>query len=151
MASEQSMANGLLFVDPYSRKLWKTKLLKEIKAKDMHCFFQKVQGWGREEGSGWGTRVYLWRIHVDVSQNQYNIIKLKNKIKFKEKKQNKTKGLPHLMSNTMIKLNQISIISLPLSRRNDSTGIRARAFSCKNNIGPWLAWDRLLYICCSAL
>ena len=29
----------------------------------------------REQGSGWGTRVYLWRIHVDVWQNQYNIVK----------------------------------------------------------------------------
>jgi len=35
--------------------------------------------WGgrREEGSGWGTRVYLWQIHVDIRQNQYNIVKLK--------------------------------------------------------------------------
>ena len=40
-------------------------------------------GTGREEGSGWGTCVYLWRIHVDIWQNQYNIVKLKNKIKFK--------------------------------------------------------------------
>ena len=40
-------------------------------------------GTGREEGSGWGTRVYLWRIHVDIWQNQYNIVKLKNKIKKK--------------------------------------------------------------------
>ena len=38
---------------------------------------------GREEGSGWGTRVYLWRIHVDIWQNQYNIVKLKHKIKKK--------------------------------------------------------------------
>ena len=32
---------------------------------------------GREEegGSGWGTRIYLWQIHVDVWQNQYNIVK----------------------------------------------------------------------------
>ena len=30
-------------------------------------------------GSGWGTRVYLWRIHVDIWQSQYNIVKLKNK------------------------------------------------------------------------
>ena len=32
-------------------------------------------GTGREEGggSGWVTRVYLWRSHVDVWQNQYNI------------------------------------------------------------------------------
>ena len=33
-------------------------------------------GMGREEGSsGWGTHVYLWQIHVDVWQNQYNIVK----------------------------------------------------------------------------
>ena len=34
-------------------------------------------GMGREVegGSGWGTRVHPWRIHVDVWQNQYNIIK----------------------------------------------------------------------------
>ena len=40
-----------------------------------------VRGGRREEGSGWGTRVYLWRIHVDIWQNQYNIVKLKNKKK----------------------------------------------------------------------
>ena len=34
-----------------------------------------VQGGRREGGSGWRTRVYLWRIHVDVWQNQYNIEK----------------------------------------------------------------------------
>ena len=39
-----------------------------------------VRGRRREEGSGWGTCVYLWRIHVDIWQNQYNIVKLKNKI-----------------------------------------------------------------------
>ena len=37
-----------------------------------------VRGGRKEEGSGWGTRVYLWWIHVDVWQNQYNIVKLKN-------------------------------------------------------------------------
>ena len=32
--------------------------------------------WGRwEGGSEWGTHVYLWWIHVDVWQNQYNIVK----------------------------------------------------------------------------
>jgi len=25
-----------------------------------------VQGGRRKGGSGWGTRVYLWRIHVDI-------------------------------------------------------------------------------------
>ena len=44
------------------------------------------EGWYREggrweRGSGWGTRVYLWWIHVDIWQNQYNIVKLKNKKK----------------------------------------------------------------------
>ena len=49
------------------------------------------RGGRRQEGSGWGTRVYLWRIHVDIWQNQYNIVKLKNKIKLKNKKDIKTK------------------------------------------------------------
>ena len=40
-----------------------------------------VRGGRRKEGSGWGTRVYLWWIHVDIWQNQYNFVKLKNKIK----------------------------------------------------------------------
>ena len=46
--------------------------------------------WGvrREEGSGWGTHVYLWQIHFDIWQNQYDIVKLK-KIKLKKRK---TKG-----------------------------------------------------------
>ena len=38
-------------------------------------------GGKREEGSGWGTHVYLWRIHFDVWQNQFNIVKLKKKNK----------------------------------------------------------------------
>ena len=28
-----------------------------------------------EGGSGWGTRVHPWRMHVDVWQNHYNIVK----------------------------------------------------------------------------
>ena len=43
-----------------------------------------VRGRRMEEGSAWGTRVYLRWIHVDIWQNQYNIVKLKNKIKKKE-------------------------------------------------------------------
>ena len=39
---------------------------------------------GREEGSGWGTQVYLWRIHFDIWQNEYNIVKFKNKVKLKK-------------------------------------------------------------------
>ena len=36
------------------------------------------EGWYGEGvgwlGSGWGTRVHPWWIHVDVWQNQYNIV-----------------------------------------------------------------------------
>ena len=37
--------------------------------------------WGGrwEGGSGWGTCVHPWQMHVDVWQNQYNIVKLKKK------------------------------------------------------------------------
>ena len=48
-----------------------------------------LEGWygegRREEGLGWGTHVYLWQIHVDIWLNQYNIVKLKNKIRKKYK------------------------------------------------------------------
>ena len=39
-------------------------------------------------GSGLGTRVHLWQIHINVWQNQYSIVK-QNKVKIKIKK-NKT-------------------------------------------------------------
>ena len=43
--------------------------------------------WGRrwEWGSGWGTYVHPWLIHVSVWQNQYGIVK-QNKLKIKIKK-----------------------------------------------------------------
>ena len=44
-----------------------------------------VWGGRREEGSGWGTHVYLWQIHFDIWQNKYNYVKFKNKIKLKKK------------------------------------------------------------------
>ena len=45
-----------------------------------------VWGGRREEGLGGGTRVYLWQILIDIWQNQYSIVKLKNKIKFKKRR-----------------------------------------------------------------
>ena len=51
----------------------------------------RVWGGRREKGSGWGTHVYLWQIHFDMWQNQYNIVKL-NKIKFKKNKNKKIKA-----------------------------------------------------------
>ena len=57
--------------------------------------------WGRkEEGSGWGTHVYLWQIHCDIWQNQYNIVML-NKIKLKKRKKNFPKEPSTLQSKAL--------------------------------------------------
>jgi len=60
-----------------------TSLLVTYECQCNHFIFKifrtQRDGTGREEGSGWGTRVYLWQIHVDIWQNRYNIVKLKNK------------------------------------------------------------------------
>ena len=50
-----------------------------------HVVLPRGMVWGgrREEGSRWGTHVYLWRIHLDIWQNQYNYVKFKYKIKLK--------------------------------------------------------------------
>ena len=37
----------------------------------------------RNKKKEWGTHVYLWGIHFDIWQNQYNIVKLKKKKKKK--------------------------------------------------------------------
>ena len=55
-----------------------------------------VWGGRKEEDSGWGTRVYLWWIHFDIWLNQYNIVKLKNKIKKILNKKTNKKTLVHL-------------------------------------------------------
>ena len=46
----------------------------------MQASFRHPKG----NGSGWGTHVYLWQIHFDIWQNQYNIVKFKNKIKLEK-------------------------------------------------------------------
>ena len=45
-----------------------------------------VWGGRREEGSGWGTHVYLWWIHFDIWQKQYDIVKLKKKTQHSKNK-----------------------------------------------------------------
>ena len=66
-----------------------------------------VQGGRREEGSGWGTRVYLWWIHVDIWQNQYNIVKLKNKIKRKKITELLNKTKQKKTSHNLLKVMEI--------------------------------------------
>ena len=63
---------------------------REVSQVQARCTILDAWGWctgttqrdgmGRKEGSGWGTHVYLWRIHVDIWQNQYNIVKLKKNL-----------------------------------------------------------------------
>ena len=53
----------------------------------------------REEVSGWGTHVYLWRIHFDIWQNQYNVVKLKKREK-KPRDQKKEKKKVHFCSES---------------------------------------------------
>ena len=65
-------------------------------------------GMGREEGSGWGIHVHLWWIHFDSWQNQYNIVKFKNKIKLKKKKK-KT-------GRTLFDINHSKMLYDPLPR-----------------------------------
>ena len=68
-----------------------------------------VWGGSGEEGSGWGTHVYLWQIHFDIWQSQYNIVKLKKKKKEffvktnKQKKNNKKQNSYILKENNLIK------------------------------------------------
>ena len=60
-------------------------------------YWDDPEGWYRERGggvSGWVTRVHLWRMHVDVWQNQYNIVKLKKK---SNKQIKKNKGQKHTL------------------------------------------------------
>ena len=71
-----------------------------------------VWGGRREEGSGWGTHVYLWWIHFNIWQNQYSIVKFKNKMKFKKKEYNfiqqKRRKKLHLLSNQKLSAMKIS-------------------------------------------
>ena len=69
-----------------------------------------VWGGRREEGSGWGTCVYLWQIHVDMWQNQYNIVKLKNKIKNNNNKKRNEVEIREIESRESVEIiNEIKI------------------------------------------
>ena len=72
---------------------------------------------GREEGGRFrmGNTCILWRIHFDIWQNQYNIVKLKNKTKRKKKSKKKER----------IKI---------LSRETDTCNV----FLTQNHYGLWV-------------
>ena len=62
-----------------------------------------VWGGRREEGLGWGTHVYLWWIHFDIWQNQYNYVKLKNKKKEMRIKSTKLEMKKERLQQIMLK------------------------------------------------
>ena len=58
----------------YKRGLHHTLLPVQVRCKILDAWgwctgTTQTDGMGREEGSGWGTHVYLWRIHFDIWQN----------------------------------------------------------------------------------
>ena len=57
------------------RKLGEKKKKKEVWGWCTGMTIGMVWGGNWEEGSGWGTSVHPWWMHVDVWQNQYNIVK----------------------------------------------------------------------------
>ena len=74
-----------------------------------------VWGGRREDGSAWRTHVYLWWIHFVIWQNQYNIVKLKNKTKFK--KINK--------DNSKKKRKEKTIKQRKMGKKNSDLGLHA--------------------------
>ena len=72
MATESSYQSIITL----NKQIKDTEWLNELKIKiQLGRPRGMVRGGRREAGSGWGTHVYLWQIHVDVWQSQYNIVK----------------------------------------------------------------------------
>ena len=77
-------------------------------------------GWGgrREEGSGWGTHVNPWLIHVDVWQNPLQYCKIISfqliKINEKKKKPEKKKSNPIPAASLYLSIKQEDIGQIPV-------------------------------------
>jgi len=72
-----SLKNRFLKMLSYKKRIASPVLMQDTGSLGL-VHWDDSEGWyGREVGggSGWGTRVHPWRIHVDVWQNQYNIVK----------------------------------------------------------------------------
>ena len=98
-----------------------------------------VWGGRREKGSGWGTHVYLWQIHFDIWQNQYNIVKL-NKIKLRKEKK---KRIHHLL----LKLNFSYQSGFSLNFRGSCEWTICMSYCKRNLIKPAAAAAKSLQSC----
>ena len=58
----------------YMKRITSPGLMQDIGCLGL-VHWDDPEGWYGEGGSGRGTCVYLWGIHVDVWQNQCNIVK----------------------------------------------------------------------------
>ena len=89
--NSRKTSNSALLTLPKPLTVWITR----------NCGQPRGMVWGgrREEGSGWGTHIYLWQIHFNIWQNQCNIVKFKNKIKLKKKKAGQVLWYSHLFQN----------------------------------------------------
>ena len=95
-----------------------------------------VQGGRRDEGSGWGTHVYLWQIHVDVWQNQYNCKVINLQLKWinlylkKEKKEEPEIKLPTCVESSK---------KWETSRKTSTSALLtyAKAFECVDDNKLW--------------
>ena len=100
-----------------------------------------VWGGRREEGSGWGTRVYLWQTHFDIWQNQYNIVQFK-------KKKKKIAGriineLRYAEDTTLIAESEEELKSLSMKVKEESEKVGLRLNIQKTKImasGPITSW-----------
>ena len=70
--------NNLRYADEVSATLM-AENKEELKSFLMRVKEECAKSWLKTQHSGWGTHVYLWQIHFDIWQNQYNILKLKKK------------------------------------------------------------------------
>ena len=74
MAESEELKSLLMKVKEESEKAGLKLNMQKTK---VNSGFLHVMVWGGrwERGSGLRTRVHPWRIHVDVWQNQYSIVK----------------------------------------------------------------------------
>ena len=97
-----------------------------------------VWGGRREEGSGWGTHICQWRIHFDIWQNQYNIVKFKNKIKKNDWGDQRT--IVQKQNITLILLPVLLIFKFPRKQRScASTVYNSHSFTM-----PIVIWNKML-------